>query len=233
MSKKLTLLTCFMLLFSLISSSAFSSSIANASSVETTNLNSNEKYEIEYLENTDVYQKIKFTNKETGEIEYLEADFTKENPEYLATYTDQKTKQQTEVLITKVEDSVVSKNLKTNETKIEKIFNLEDSIQPFGLPGGNGDYELVYTFHGSKQLTGNGTIALVAGIIASIYGGPITGIVVSIASYLITAGAPVFYYIHELYYYKGAAGKPASFVRYYENSNYTGYLGAEYNNFIW
>ena len=233
MSKKLTLLTCLMLLFSLISTSAFSSNIANASSVENINLNSNEKYEVEYLENTDVYQKIKFTNKETGEVEYLEADFTKENPEYHATYTDQQTKQQTEVLITTVEESMITTNLTTNETKTEKIFNLEDSIQPFGLPGGNGDYELRHTFHGSKQLSGNGTISLVAGILASVYGGPVTGVIVSIATYLISAGAPVFYYIHELYFYKGVPNKPAAFVRYYEKSNYTGYLGAEYDNFIW
>ncbi|WP_374965543.1 hypothetical protein [Lysinibacillus sp. RS5] len=237
MSKKIIYLTCIMLSFSLISSSVLSFSIANASSMETTNLNSDEKYEIEYLENTDVYQKIKFTNKETGEIEYLEVDLTNENPEYLATYNDKQTKEQTEVSITKEEDSLVIENLTTNEKKTEEIFNLsnENTVLPRALPGGNGDYKLQNTWKGSKSLTDNGTatVSLAAGIIASIYGGLITGVVTTIASYLVTKGAPTFYYIHELYYYKGAPAKPASFVRYYEKSNYTGYIDAVYNNFIW
>lgn len=235
MSKKIIYLTCLTLLFSIISSSAFSFSIANASSLETNNLDSNEKYEIEYLENTDTYQKIKFTNKETGEIEYLGVDLSKENPEYLATYNDKQTKQQTEVLITKLEDSIVIENLTTNETKTEKIFNLEDSIQPLGLPGGNGDYVLEHTFKGSKSLVDNGvaTISLIAGIVASVFGGPVVGVVTTIATYLLSAGAQKFYYVHELYYYKGAPAKPASFVKYYENSNYTGFINEVYNNFIW
>lgn len=233
MSKKIISLACIMLLFSIIFSSGLSPSVAHANSLDTTNLNSNENYEIEYLENTDVYQKIKFTNKETGETEYLEADLT--NNEYRAIYNDEQTKQQTEVLITKEEDSIVTENLTTNEQKTEKIFNLssENNIQQRGLPGGNGDYQLQATFKGSKSLTNNGTatVSLAAGIIASIYGGPITGIVVSIASYLVTAGAPTFYYVHELYYYKGFPVYPAAFVKYYENSNYTGYINSVYHNF--
>jgi len=233
MSKKIIYLTCIMLLFSVIASSGFSLNVANA--METTNLNSNENYEIEFLENTDVYQKIKFTNKETNEIEYLEVDLTKN--EYRAIYDDKQTKQQTEVLITTEEDSIVIENLMTNEKTTEKIYNEsnENTVLPTALPGGNGDYQLQNTWKGSKSLTDNGTatVSLAAGIIASIYGGPITGIVTTIASYLVTKGAPTFYYIHELYYYRGAPGKPASFVRYYENSNYTGYIDAVYNNFIW
>lgn len=236
MSKKLSLLTSLVLIGSLVSPSLLSSSTANASPVENNIQNISPSFEIEYLENTDSYQKIKFTNKDTGEVEFLEVDLSKENPEYRATYKDEQTEQQTEVVITKEEDSIALENLTTNETKKEKIFNLEDNtIQPLALPGGNGDYQLYHTFKGSKSLSESGasTISLIAGIVASIYGGPVTGIVTSIATYLLTAGAPKFYYIHELYYYKGASAKNASFVRYYENSNYTGYINAVYNDFIY
>gem|GEM_PF-3873418 len=232
MSKKLTLILCFMLLFSIISSSGLG--IANANAIETTNLNSNEIYDIEYLENTDVYQKIKITNKETGEIEFLEADLT--NKEYRAIYNDKQTKQQTEVLITREEDSIVVENLTTNEKKTEKIFNLSnENPVTYALPGGNGEYQLQQTFTGSKSLVDNGTatFSVVAGLVVSVYGGPIAGVVTTIVSFLLGAGATSFYYIHELYYFRGAPAKNASFVRYYEKSNFTGYIDAVYHNFNW
>lgn len=231
MTKKLSLLTCIMLLFSLISASGLG--IANANTMETTDLNSNENYEVEYLENTDVYQKIKFTNKETGEIEYLEVDLN--NNEYRAIYNDKQTKQQTEVLITREEDSIVTENLTTNEIKTEKTYNLSGNIGTRALPGGNGDYELQHTFKGSKSIVDDGvtTISLIAGIVASIFGGPVTGVVTGVASYLLFKGSPAFYYIHELYYYKGFAAKNAKFVRYYENKDYSGYIDAVYHNFNW
>lgn len=230
--KKIVYLTCIMLLFSIISSSGLGTTKANA--METTNLNSNDNYEIEYLENTDVYQKIKITNKETGEIEYLEVDLL--NKEYRAIYNDKQTEQQTEVLITREEDSIVIENLTTNETRTEKTFNLSDENPVTrALPGGNGEYELYYTFTGSKSLIDDGaaTLSVILGILASIYGGPIVGVLTTIGTYLLTADATKFYYIRELYYFRGAPSKPASFVRYYEKSNFTGHLGDVYYNFIY
>ena len=221
---KLIFVICAVLLISTIASNFSVSAMSNVN----VGASSNDKYEVEFIENTKEYQKIKFTNKETGDVEFLEAFYSDGSSNYLSTYTDEETKQEMQVVITTENNELTIHNLTTDEETTESIIDIKEanSIQPFGLPGGYGDYVLQATFRGSKQIVDSavGIVSVIAGIVASIFGGPVTGIVTTIAMYLASAGAVKFYYVHELYYWRDIPVYPAYFVKYYENSNYTGFI---------
>lgn len=238
MYKKVIFVLCSVLLFTMVSSSVKIPVSADVGSPLEINHEFEDKYKVEVVEETDTYEKVKYTTLSTGEVEYLETDLSGDIPEYIATYYDEETNQEMEVVITNDGDEVVIHNLTTNEVEkeaIQKELVLEaknkDVVGTMNLPGGNGEYVKVHTFNGKKTVTDamSSSISLIAGVVAGIFYGKKAGIATTIAMAIMTSGAPQFYYKHELYYWRDIPSYPAYYVRYYEYSNHTGYYGAAWN----
>lgn len=240
MSKKFIISICTVLLFSMLTS--FSTVFAQDGPTPKNEVFSNdvvaeaaEDYTVETLVENEEYQKIKFTNNLTGEVEYLEADLSGEEAVYTATYFDEETQKEHEVQTYKEENEIVIQNLTTGEverdeleTDVENVVKDENAFSVMNLPGGNGEYVKQATINGKKTITDamSGSVALIAGVVASVYGGIIAGIATTIAVHLMGLGAPVFYYKHEIYWWRDLPTWPATYVRYYEKSNHTGYINA-------
>jgi hypothetical protein len=170
-------------------------------------------YEIEILDKTDKYEKIKFTNISTGKVEYLESKLKNGKYEYYATIDGEKQK-------------IKTKN--DNEKKTKDKNKLEDS---------NGDITIqaswiyLYSTEGSSSLR-VATISVIAGILASIYGGTVTGVITSAATYLASINAEEVWYRIGRYQEKDSRGCHIQDVTvFYEYPDYTNYIATEFVEF--
>lgn len=189
-----------------------------------------DEFDIQYLENTDTYQKIKFTNTKTQEVEYLEVVIEENKTEYTAQFDNK------EVVVTRGEDYVTEHDLQTNEVKFtdlkaepnEQQSKLNDvGILAVPAPVDPGQYTYSHSITGSRS-TDVAAISLVAGIIASIYGGPVIGTCTTIATYLWGIKAKNVWYKSDHYLWRDSYHYPASYTKYYAYPDYTNFI-----NSIW
>ncbi|WP_419961858.1 hypothetical protein [Psychrobacillus sp. BM2] len=207
------------LIFSTLCSSTFALANSEVSVQATKKLENG--FEIEYLENTKDYQKIKFTNQETKEVEYLEVVIDENGQaEYTAYYNNKVT------VLNQDATLGYELNLETNTTKTIDLSESKIDIQAVA-PEEPGNYVYQTTFKSSKSFD-TAIVSLIAGIVASVYGGPITGVATGIATFLYSTKAKQFWYVTDLYYYKDFPGKPASYTKYYAYPDYTNLI-----NSIW
>lgn len=184
-----------------------------------------DNYIIEQIEDSESYQMIKFTNIETGAVEYLESTITEEKSEYRSIFDNE------EILITREGDMLTTYDVKNKVTKTTDLSINSDEIRPFDLdmPGnGNHNWVLYNTYYGSRALDW-ATLSYVAGMVAGVFGGSATmGLVVTTASYLISLNAKHFWYIQELWLWRNSFHYPASYNKYYAYPDYTNLINTIY-----
>lgn len=142
-------------------------------------------FRMETVKNTKENQKIKFTNKETGEVEYIESIL--ENGKYSYISTSNAGKQKVE----NVDGKIRITNLNTKEVKyVEQEDITTNNTNPtqknLSIQYSVDDIDWIYdkTVYSSIS-TQFAQVSLVASIIASVAGGPVAGIILSIATYVI------------------------------------------------
>lgn len=192
-----------------------------------------ELYTFTYEENTDLYQKIKILNNETQSVEYVESVKSDDGQYiYIVTIDDEQLFE-----IESVEEKTIITNLKSGEVKTFKTNDLatEIGITPFSNDQGGGgsgtSWKYLTTMYGSKSLNLAG-VGLVAGVLASIYGGPVTGVITNIAAFIVAASIEDVWYKTERH--NRVDGNKCYFrdvTFFYSNSNRTNLLGSE--TYIW
>ncbi|MGJ5837302.1 MULTISPECIES: hypothetical protein [Bacillus] len=179
----------------------------------------NSTYEYEVLTDKPTYQKIKIVNKETGEVEYLES-FKKNNEySYIATTKD------AVYDIESVEKGVTVTNRGTGKeeitvSKFDEIVEDKSSIMQT-----RSSWSTVNSYKSSSSLNTT-VVTTIAGIIASIYGGPVTGVAVTIAAAYASIKAPNTYFrVQEQAKVEGNAYYRRNVFKWYKYHDYTKYLG--------
>lgn len=172
--------------------------------------------------NTEEYQKIKFTNNETQEVEYLEVTQNADG-----SYIYKSISKDQELEIKNEEDTTIITNLKTKEVK--KIEN-DEVLSNLNINASSDEpvphYIYSHTTYGSRSLD-VAAVSAIAGILASIYGGPVTGSLLSIAGFLYSASATdVWYATHTYYYSSGVLCTYYVYTEYYQDNNRTIRLGS-------
>lgn len=180
-------------------------------------------FEMETIDDTKEHQKIKFTNLETGEVEYVESIL--ENGKYVYFSTNDEGKQKIEsvngtIKITDQETKEV-KYLKPIKSTIKDDIKVEDASSLAAAW-----WEQVNMYRSSYAID-TAKLSLVAGILASIYGGPVTGVITSIASYLISINAPNVWYIVRQYQDQYDLNHWMDETYYYADPNYSNFRGVE------
>ncbi|MCM3037573.1 hypothetical protein M3579_16545 [Bacillus pumilus] len=180
---------------------------------------SNSTYEYEVLTDKPIYQKIKVVNKETGEVEYLES-FKKNNEySYIATTKD------AVYDIESDEKGVTVTNRDTGKeeitvSKLDEIVEDKSSIMQT-----RSSWSTVNSYKSSGSLNTT-VVTTIAGIIASIYGGPVTGVVVTIAGAYASIKAPNTYFrVQQQAKVEGNAYYRRDVFKWYKYHDYTKYLG--------
>lgn len=94
-------------------------------------------------------------------------------------------------------------------------------------PGSGSKYKYIKTVNLSFDIIGLSSTS-VAGIMASLLGGPITGVITTIASAAVSYALPKLYWKKRMYAYTEGIYKYSQNVAlYYKYYDYTGYLGTE------
>lgn len=195
-----------------------------------------DKYDVKVVKQNSFYQKIKFTNLENGEIEYLES-FLLENGDYKYKSTDSN---QIELAIQNLADEVVVTDELDNEIitiEIDEthdsintlnIKRIEDGISTFGLYDNvpkKTKWASYRKYKSSKDANVN-AVSLLAGILVSIAGGgPVVGIVTAAATYYYSSKSKRIYYHIDKQTRFNNGRQVRSIVKYYKYHDYTGYLG--------
>lgn len=208
LNKSIMILSVFIMLFSTILST-HTANAGSASEIEN-------GYKTEIIESRADYSKVKFTNVETGEVEYLEGK--KENGEfvYYASFEDETHK------ITKEGNQVLLDGEVVAEESVTEQLNTNDSMNSIS----SIDWTDGYTTSGSNAIVVN-RVSLLAGILASIVGGPVTGTITSLASYIIGSQITQIWWKRTQYFDRANPCWMRSHVNYYEHSNFTGFLSGE------
>lgn len=139
------------------------------------------------------------------------------------------------------ENGVVSvinlRNNKVVETYTAKVENEESRIiitddSEMGTyavidPGAGSKYKYVSTQKLSIDIIST-SASVVAGVIASLIGGPVTGVIVTVASAAVSLALPKLYWKKELFQYKENVFLYRMWTNhFYKYHDYTGYLGSE------
>jgi len=126
-------------------------------------------YKVEILEETNTYQKVKFTNLETNKEEYLEWKKNGGKSIYIATFDGK------EHIIEKKKDKVYMDNkaIKSEDIETEKYTKSSNAAS---------EWIKMATSKKSSSTDVN-SVTATAAILASFYGGPITSLIVTMASY--------------------------------------------------
>jgi hypothetical protein len=233
--KKMKKITVLFIAFVFLISLTFENlTKASAATVKEENING---YDVQYIKDTPDYQKIKFTNLETKEIEIVESKMVDGNRIFTAKSKDE------QVQITRELNKLKVTNENTGKAEYTDLGSPSDSdvqsisingnvqgIVPMDIPNDGDIWRYETTWKGSRGLDVTGASAI-AGIIASIYGGPITGVVTSIATFYASYKAKNIWWICDLYsdysnYYH--MGESYSFYRYPDYTNYINETWREY-----
>lgn len=112
-------------------------------------------------------------------------------------------------------------------------FNVTSSSSNVGTyavpidPGSGSKYKYIRTAYLSFEIIGNSSTA-VAGIMASLLGGPITGAIITVASAAVSYALPKLYWKKRMYEYtEGIYRYSQNVALYYKYHDYTGYIGTE------
>lgn len=208
LNKSIMILSVFIMLFSTILST-HTANADSASEVEN-------GYKTEIIESSADYSKVKFTNVETGEVEYLEGK--KENGEfvYYASFEDETHK------ISREGNQVLLDGEVVVEESVTEQLNSNGSMSSISsIKWDNG-----YTTSGSNAILVN-RASLLAGILASIIGGPVTGTVTSLATYIIGAQIKQIWWKRTEYTNLNNLCWKRIYTNFFEHSNLTGFLGGE------
>lgn len=206
--------------------SGFLSFVNPVSAEVSDNLISNDNnFEYEFLIDEPDYQKIKITNLETEEVEYLETIYEDNEYSFVAT-TEEATYD-----IKSNEKEVVVTNRNTGENEVTILLDdkgisdekARNSINSIVEP--SASWSTINHWYSSKAL--NTTVAsVIAGVIASIYGGPITGIVVTIAGgYASIKAGHAYFHVQQQTKNEGNAWYRRDVYNWYKYHDYTVHLG--------
>ncbi|RAP23550.1 hypothetical protein EEL32_04145 [Brevibacillus laterosporus] len=207
---KLVSMLCAM--FLLLNAFVFNSSVR--AEAEFSNVNN---YQAKEIEKTDKYQKLEFENLETGKVETLEWKKTENGDLYISEVEGKRT------VIERKDDKVFlnEKQLVDLKDKMQ-VENQGLNIAP--LASSNwikmGSYE-------SDKSTDLDSITVTAGLLASVLGGPITGIITTMATYIVTKKIKNVYYKVQQYKHKTTKCLARNDMEVYSVSNFTGYIGSE------
>ncbi|WP_085505157.1 hypothetical protein [Thalassobacillus devorans] len=168
-----------------------------------------EEYEIKFLVDKERFQKIKFTNKQTGEVEFLERKQKGEKNIYIATDRNGRTQ--------------------TYEEKSLSELNLGEKNYESSGPSIMTSWIYGWTSKGSSSISAT-SISAVAGIFASIAGGPVTGVLTTAAATWLSLDVDEVWY--KLSYYTDADDycHQQKVTVFYGYPDYTNYLATEFND---
>lgn len=200
-----------------------------------------DNYQVKFLINTATYQKVEFTNLTNGEVEYLETHLQEDGEfEYTATDPDNEEilieNNGEEILLIDEQDNVVE-TIKIEEDSDTTDLNLTASETLLKRHGGYYITASLYRDVPKKSPWGTydkyrtssdikvAYISLLAGILASVAGGPVTGVVTSVATFYLGIKAKKSYY-HVTKQTRFNNGRQVRrIVKYYKYHDYTKYLG--------
>jgi len=182
------------------------------------------QYTIQTLDSSDTYEKLKITNNETGEIEYLESFISDNEAKYVVTSDDNILV----VMSTEKSVSIFENNILIDQ--YDKDINYKDgssTVAPMAY-GNWGSW--TYTTTSRSAIIGG--ITTVAAILAAGAGGALAGFkasaFISIASYMISLGITEVWYIignRMRWDFDNQMYETHRRVWMYEHSNFTGLIG--------
>lgn len=218
----------------LIGHASISSTTLSAAQTSTNVISDEGKYLTEFIEENENYFKIKFKDKLTGQVEYLEwfKDDGNGNSIMVATDSYKNT--------TVITDEDIS-----NSFELDKNISGVNTVSPFGVipPGeGSGTWQPAGGWRYSKSFaysTVSGLAGLLIGFLSSglgAVGGAIVGSVTTMSSIMAGAGIKDVWFDADTYYNRNDTCELRDFIKAYRYSNYTGYIGSTdrtYRNCRW
>lgn len=176
-------------------------------------------------------EKIKITNFQTGEIEYLKTSYNDNGTRTFSVTSNKHNKiitieENIENIIVKEDKQIIKIYSKGEEIVNDEVLGLDFNIRPLAF----GSWSNPYITYGHKALWVGITAGVLAGIVAMIFNLPVgAGIVVGVVATVIADGFQDLWYRHNTQYrndwdiliYEGR-----KITEIYSVSNYTGYLGS-------
>lgn len=197
--------------------------------IENVTAETNSDINFTLLVDSPTYQKYELTNTKNEEKEYLEVFIDNGEYSYIAT------SEEGSFEITSNEKTVTIENIVTGEKEViapntALISNPRYIAGP--ETGGSSGWNTILSTKSNVSFQVS-TASLIAGVIASICGGPITGTVTTIASYIASLTVKQGYYIcYQETKIVGANVQRRDTYAWYKNSSYSSLLGYTYSN-IW
>lgn len=177
-------------------------------------------YKIETLENSKEHQKIKLTNLKTDEVEYAESFLKNDKYVYSATTKEGKS------TIEPVNGTVKITNENTKEVKYSKpVVTSNTTVKKSTVTPLIAGWDAYGPIRYSSYAIDTTYASVLAGCLASIYGGPITGVLVTIAGAFIALHTPDVWYIETNYVDSYDDTHFMVKTQYYAYPDYTNYQG--------
>ena len=195
----------------------------------------------EVVTSTDTHQKLKVTNTDTGEVQYLESIKKKDGSTIFKSTANGETKtisKKGEKVIVKdengqVDEEVNVEDLGSSDKKVNSI-----GVMPQIIPsGGGGDWEYIKTYKHSISWKST-VVTTVAGVIAAaVSAGAATSIFITVASTAVNEGVPHYYMITSKYKNYSdptriRTGYGTEYYKYYDYTNYAGYTWSVLTDYI-
>lgn len=228
--KKLNIsIIAILMLFSTIIPNAYAENKLGSLNTQS---NSVVNYDLRMVKDTAVHKKIEITNKNNGAKEYVESLYKDGEYKYLADTEDGKYE------IKRVSDKVIAINIETGEITSYEIKEaiLSDDNSRFGSMVSSNS--VIFPRPWGDVVNGSGyssvsiaraNQALIAGILASIMGGPVTGVIMAFALWYYSISAPhaYYHYRHQMRMTNYRCWENRSIYRWYKYHDYSNYLGTE------
>ena len=199
-------------------------------------------FEIEYLEYSDTFQKLQYTNLLTGEVEFLEIEYDGDDVTTTSITDDNVVEMKrdgdifTEHNLTTNEISVTDLANETDEKVINRSKKVSSSklqptnsgdVSPMVVPGGQGgEYYLQHTWYRSKSIDRN-DLSYIVGLIVTISTKSVNaGIASGTALWYFNSKAPNIWYKEQIYYWKDMPHYLGISIMYYKYPDYTNYINS-------
>ncbi|AUJ27019.1 hypothetical protein [Virgibacillus dokdonensis] len=180
----------------------------------------NSNYDVQLVKSQKDYQKIRFVNKETGEEEFLEYTKTSEGESYKS------------IKGGKVQTFHREGNTIYKDDKVFDQLRPENKLHQPVAAAKASSWRKAATFKKSSSTDVN-SVSATAGILASVVGGPATGVVVTMASFIVSEKIRTVYYKITQYMSTKTQCLAKNVTRVYKYSNYTGYIGTKTHKFYY
>lgn len=178
------------------------------------------KSKVEFIVDTANYQKVKFTDSKTGKVDYLE--YKQEDGKTLYTATIDNKKHQIE----KKNDKIYM------DDKVVAEVNKGQKVSSNNISASASEWKKMATFKRSSSTNVNSEVAT-AGILASCLGGPVTGLITTMAGFIVGEKIKTVYYTITQYRSTKTTCLAKDVMKVYKVSNYTGYIGTESHKFYY